>query len=122
MIILKKYKDLLKIIGKFFISLFIYLIIITIFAYFNIISYNVVSVLSFIFMILLFLISGFKTGKISEKKGFISGLFIGIVITFILLLLSLIFKSFPTLKSLLYFFILIISSVIGGMIGINKKN
>ncbi len=119
---MKKYKDLLKIIGKFFISLFIYLIIITIFAYFNIISYNVVSVLSFIFMILLFLISGFKTGKISEKKGFISGLFIGIVITFILLLLSLIFKSFPTLKSLLYFFILIISSVIGGMIGINKKN
>lgn len=118
---MKNYKNILMLLGKFMISLFIYLVIITLFAYFNIISYKTVSIISFIFTIILFIYSGFSLGKISTKRGYLSGLLIGSLNILVLLILSLILRSFPGLKSLLYFAILLLASTFGGMLGINKR-
>lgn len=118
---MKKYKIILKSLGWFLLSIIIYLLLITTFAHFNLISYKTVSVLSFIFMCILFLISGFKIGKKSEKRGYLSGLFIGVINILVILLLSLILRSIPSIKSLIYFATLILSSTLGGMFGINKK-
>lgn len=120
---MKKYKNILINIGYFFASLIVYLIFITTLAYFEIISYKTVSILSFIFMILLFMINGFTIGKKSKKRGYLSGLTIGIINILLILILALIFKSVPELKSLIYFVTLTLSSTLGGMFGINfKKN
>lgn len=118
---MKNYKNILILLGKFVASLFIYLIIVTLLAYFNLLSYKTVSILSFIFMIILFMYSGFRIGKVSEKRGYLSGLVIGLINILLILLLALILRSFPGLKSLIYFAILLLSSTLGGMFGINKK-
>lgn len=118
---MKKYKSILINIGVFLASIIIYLILITTLAYFNILSYKTISVLSFIFMCLLFVFNGFSIGKKSEKRGYISGLFIGIINIIIILVLALIMKSLPEFKSLIYFLILLLSSALGGMFGINFK-
>lgn len=118
---MKKYKNILILLGEFLSAIIIYLLIITLFATFNLISYKTVSILSLIFMILLFAFTGFKIGKRSEKRGYLSGLIIGLINIILILILALLFRSFPSLKSLIYFSILLLSSTLGGMFGINKK-
>lgn len=118
---MKKYKNILTSIGWFFGSLLIYLIIITTLAHFNLISYKTVSVLSFIFMCLLFMYNGFSLGKKSSKRGFLSGLMIGTINIILVLLLAIILRSIPGFKSLIYFAVLLLSSTLGGMFGINFK-
>lgn len=118
---MKKYKNILTSIGWFFGSLLIYLIIITTFAHFNLISYKTVSVLSFIFMCLLFMYNGFSLGKKSNKRGFLSGLMIGAINIILVLLIGIILRSIPGFKSLIYFAVLLLSSTLGGMFGINFK-
>ena len=118
---LNSYSNIFINIGYFLLSLLIYLIIITSLSYINIFNYKVTSTINFIFINLLFFIFGFKSGKRSEKKGFLSGLITGTVNTLTLLFLSMIFKCLPNSKTLLYFLILIISSVLGGILGINFK-
>ena len=118
---MKKYKNILTSIGWFFGSLLIYLIIITTLAHFNLISYKTVSVLSFIFMCLLFMYNGFSLGKKSIKRGFLSGLMIGTINIILVLLLAIILRSIPGFKSLIYFAVLLLSSTLGGMFGINFK-
>lgn len=115
------YSNIFINIGYFLLSLLIYLIIITSLSYINVFNYKVTSTISFIFINLLFCIFGFKSGKQSEKKGFLSGLITGAVNILALLFLSMIFKCLPSSKTLLYFLILIISSVLGGILGINFK-
>ena len=72
-----KLKKYIKPIIYFYASLLIYLIIITTLNYFNIISPKVVSLISFIMIILLFLGIGFMVALRSDKKGYINGLIIG---------------------------------------------
>lgn len=118
---MKKYKSILISVGWFFIALIVYLLFVTTLAHFNIITYKTVSVMSFIFMCLLFMFNGFKIGKRSQKRGYLSGLFIGGINIVLVLFLALIFRSLPQMKSLIYFATLLLSSTLGGMFGINFK-
>ncbi len=120
---MKDYKNILISISEFLVALLVYLLIVTTLAHFNVISYKTVSVMSFIYMCLLFMYNGFKLGKKSQKRGYLSGLFIGVVNIVLVLFLALIFRSMPEFKSLIYFATLLLSSTLGGMFGINfKKN
>lgn len=120
---MKKYKSILVSVCEFLVALLAYLLVITTLAHFDLISYKTVSVLSFIYMCLLFMFNGFKIGKKSQKRGYLSGLFIGSVNILLVLFLALIFRSMPQMKSLIYFATLLLSSTLGGMFGINfKKN
>ena len=118
---MKKYKSILRSVVTFFVSLIVYLFIITTFAHFNLFSYKTVSVISFVFVILLFIYSGFALGKKSQKRGYLSGLLIGAVNILLVLILALLLRCLPELKSLIYFMILLLSSTLGGMFGINFK-
>ena len=60
-------------------------------------------------------------GKKSQKKGFISGLILGIIFVVFLILISLFINSNWTLGSFIYYSILIITSMLGSILGINKK-
>ncbi len=119
---MKNYKNILKILYKFGLSLLVYLLVITLLAHINFLGYKIVSVLSLIYMCVMFLLSGIRAGKISDKKGYLSGGVIGGILIILMTILALIFRSKLSLSSLLYFLILLICSILGGMIGINKKN
>ena len=87
--------------------------------------YDIISNYSFSFLLLLsillcLLYNSFLLGKTSTKKGYIEGLKIGLLFTISFLIITLITSHF-NLKLLLYYFIIIITSILGSIIGINKK-
>lgn len=119
---MEKIKKYIKPLIYFYVSLLSYLIIITALNYFNVISYKSVSLISFIVVILLFMMVGFMVALRSNKKGYINGLIIGGFNIVLFLFLTFILGANPKLNVLIYFLILLLSSTIGGMFGINYKN
>lgn len=118
MINLKKYLKKLYIYFIFIGIIFISTIVLSLFNLFGI-SKSITNILSIIIMIITFIIMGFLKGKSSANKGYFQGLKIGSI--FILILFFISFFNF-SFKSLLYYLILLLSSVFGAMIGINKKS
>lgn len=105
----------------FYAILILFLLVATIFNYFNVISYKTLSTISFIFMILLFIFIGFFIAKKSERNGYFNGFIIGIINIVLLLILSLLMGENPKISIGIYFLILLLSSTIGGMFGINFR-
>jgi len=103
-------------------SILILTLFITILSYFNIMGDKVVSVFKIIIPIISLLIGGFYIGKRSTKKGFIEGLKLGLIFSIILVIFNYLGlgNSFKV-KYLLFYLILIITSILGSMIGINRK-
>ena len=66
-------------------------------------------------------ISCFYLGRNSLKKGYLQGALLGIILSLILFLFSLLFKNTYTASSLIYYIIIVISSMIGASLGIQKK-
>ena len=117
-----KKANILRNIAIFFLVMLVYLIIITTFNYFELISPKVISVISFIFITLLFMFSGFYLANKSESKGYLSGLIMGGINMGLLFIISIILQCDLKLNILLYFLILILASTMGGMFGINFNN
>lgn len=115
---MKKFSLIINNYVFFILSMFIYLVVISILSF---LSYKVSSIISYIFIIVLFFISGYKLGNKSNKKGYLSGLLVGISNIIFMFILGVILKLEFNLNILLYYFTLILSSVIGGCIGINRK-
>ena len=114
------FKNLLYFILYFFVSLLIGNVFISLFNNFNIINKNIFNIISFIFPLFLIIINSYLLGKKSNKKGFLEGLKFGGIITFTFLLITIITNNFSP-KVLIYYIILIISSVMSSTIGINNK-
>ena len=94
----------------------------TIFNYFNIISDNIMSIIKISIPVIAFLIGGFIMGKKSNKSGYIEGLKLGIIDSLLLIIFNFLAlnNSFKFIY-LLFYLILIVSSMLGSMIGINRK-
>lgn len=81
------------------------------------------QIISFILIIIYSLIIGIKNGLKVKEKAYIEGLKIGLLNISTLYLLSIITLNFTiTLKRLLYYLIIISISILGCIIGINKKD
>ncbi len=72
-------------------------------------------------IIIWFFFLGFKNGKISKSKGYLAGLKIGLIFIAILIIFNLIFLRNFKISLLIYYLLLLMSSVLGGMLGINRK-
>ena len=108
----------LYIIGTILISTFI----ITLLNYFNIISDKVISIFKILIPIVSLFIGGFYIGKRSNNKGYLEGLKLGLIFSIFLLIFNfLAFSNSFKLKYLLFYIIIITSSILGSMIGINKR-
>ena len=102
-----------------FIMLLIYLIIISIFSYYEIFNYKTVNIINYAFMIILVFILGFKYSKKLNKKGYINGFISSSILVIFFVLLSLIISK-VNITSLIYYLSLILSSITGGIISLIK--
>lgn len=113
-------KKILNSLLTFFIIIISGTLVITIFNYFNILGSNIISIMRLILPVIAMFISSYKLGKVSDKKGYLEGLkFGGIVILIFTILVILLDKL--ELRSLIYYLILLLTSVMSSMIGINRK-
>lgn len=119
---MKKLKYYLKYLIVSLISIFLSLLLISTLYYFNIISNNLINYLRPLVILLNIFISSYIIGKKADKNGYLEGLKYGGLLLGVFLLLSIFFfKDFFQLRFILYDFILLITSVFGSMLGINKK-
>lgn len=113
-------KKILNSILTFFIIILVGTLIITLINYFSLLPSNIISILKLILPITTIFISSYKLGKQSEKKGYIEGLKLGIIIITIFIILTLLLDKL-SVKSSLYYLILLLTSTLSSMIGINRK-
>lgn len=112
--------------GEAFLLVFIFLgffsMLLTLLGYFNITSSKITEYLIlFLTMISLF-IGGFFLGKKCGQKGWLEGIKIGSMVIFLFFLISYLgFDQGLNVKVCIYYLILLVSSILGSMIGINKK-
>lgn len=103
-------------------SFFILTFFITFLHYFNIIHYKTVSIFKILIPTVCFFIGGFLLGKKSSKKGWLEGIKFGsIFLVFLFLLNYLGFQKSFEIKDLIFYLILMIASIFGSVIGINRK-
>ena len=120
---MKNIKTYLKYLVISLISILVGLLIISTLYYFDILSNNIVSYIRVIYMMLVIFIISFILGKNTDKNGYLAGIKFGLmnIITFLIFGL-LFFKNGLQLRLILYDFILLFISILGSMIGINKKS
>ena len=118
---MNKHKDILINMAYFISALLLYLMIVTLFASINVLNYKSVSVISFIYTIILFMIMGFRLARKLDKRGYLSGFLMGTINIVLMFLISILFNTPLDFKILTYYLVLILSSIFGGMLGINFK-
>ncbi len=120
MLIIRRYlKPFLFILG----GILLLTLLMTILSFFNIIGGKIVSVIKLIIPIFSTLIGGLLVGKRSISKGWLSGIKLGLVFILILILFDFLGLGHKfKITDFIYYLILIISSSLGGMIGINLTN
>lgn len=104
------------------IPLAIILIIPLFLAILNMFGVRTYDVVLLIIMIVTSLITGFLSGRKTEKNGYLNGIILGVILSLIMFILSLIFKNKYQIDTLIYYLIIIASSTIGSMIGIQKNS
>ena len=119
---IKLLKNYLKSFIYIFISIIIFTFIITLLEYFNILNGNALNIMELIMMVITFFVVSFFLAKNSSSKGYQKGLILSIIYVFISIIFAyLIFRFSIKVKDFIYFLIIIASSTLGGMIGINKS-
>ena len=95
--------------------------IFTLLNYIGILNNTAINIIKIIIPILSMLIGGFVIGKKTGKKGWLEGLKLSLIFLIILTLFNYLgLKSNLSLKVFIYYLILIISTIFGSIIGVNK--
>lgn len=104
------------------ISVFIFSFILSTLNYFDIIGTGIMNVFQLITMVISMLIGGVYIGKNSSNKGYLQGLKIGGITLAILFLLNYLgFGNGLSVGIILFYLIVLVSIVIGSVIGINRN-
>lgn len=113
-------KKFLKCYAYLFGQIIIYTLIISLINYFTKINMNLIKI---IIPIISLLLSSIILGKNSNNKAYLEGIKFSIIyIIFIIIFSYLIIKIPFKIKKLLFYSILILTSMLGSMFGINLKN
>jgi len=118
----------MKYLKSFGISFFIGILLIivltfltTLLNYFDIISSKTMSIIKIIIPLFCLFVSGFYLGKKANKRGFVEGIKIALFFIVFLIIINLILKQNFNVKDLIYYLLILISSIFGSMVGINRK-
>jgi len=116
------YMKYLKALIYIFIPILALNLIISLLHYFNVLGNGIIDYLTLFIAAISMLIGGIYIGSKTTKKGWLEGLKIGLIVIIIFFIIGyLAFDEGVIIKTLIYYFILLISSVLGSMIGINKR-
>lgn len=97
-------------------------LLITLLHYINWIGSKTLSILEIIIPLLSLFIGGFVIGKNSKQKGWLEGLKLGGIFLIILILFQYLGLHIHfSIKTILFYSLLLISCVFGSMLGINKN-
>ena len=97
-------------------------LIISTFYYFNLISDKLNTIFLYLVSITAMFSGAFLLGKQTKEKGYLSGIIYYFAWLVIMIILSLVFiKASFSVSMLIYFIVLLISSILGSSIGINYK-
>lgn len=103
-------------------TILILTLIVTIFNYFNIINFKIIKVLKIIIPLIATFIGGFIIGVRSDENGWLAGIKYGLIFLVLLLLFNVLALRYKIqLKDFIYYLILLLSTTVGSMIGINTK-
>lgn len=84
---------------------------------------GITAVILLIGNIILFFVLSFINATKTPKRGFLEGLIVGATFILVMFFIKLILLSNSfKISTLIYYAILLISSILGGMFGINKKS
>jgi len=84
---------------------------------------GITTIILLISNIILFFILSFCNAFKMQKKGFLEGIILGLIFIVLMILIKVILFSFSfKLSTLIYYSIIFISAVLGGMFGVNKKS
>lgn len=113
---------------KYIISIAISIGLILIFAlflnilnYFDILNKNLYKGILVLFLVISIASGSYNLGYNSKEKGYLNGIYFGIAISTLFIILSVLFKENVTISSFIYYLIIVITSTIGSTIGINKR-
>ncbi len=116
-----KFLEYLKYLGLFFLFILIITIIISLINLTNI-NTNLISKIGIILSALSFFIISAKASNDFNEKGYLLGLKLGLIMIIILVITNLIiFHSSFKIDCLIYYIILLASSILGGSFGKNIK-
>ncbi len=119
---MEKIFSYLKNISYFGIAIIILSFISTLLNFFTSVSISFINTFNTLSLLLIYFVLCFKQGKLSSSKGWWCGLKNSLILTFTLLLISLIFFTKDIkLSTFLYYGILILGGMFGSIVGINKK-
>ena len=113
-------KNIITSLLYFFLIIIISTIFLTIFNYFNILNDKLIAILKLLIPIISILISSFILGKKTNKKGYIEGLKLGLIVISIFTAITLLLKEL-SIKSIIYHIIILLTSILGSMLGINNN-
>jgi len=88
---------------------------------FNLLKLKTNRIMIIIIGAILMFILGIVMGRKSISKGYLNGLLLSVISILILLIVSLIFRFPLNINTLIYYIILILATIVGSMLGINKK-
>ena len=98
------------------------LLVLTPLNYFDIFNNSITTIIKIIIPIIAFFTGGLLIGKKSQKKGWLEGLKLSSIVIILFILINYIgFNESFKLKSLIFYITLIISGILGSVVGINKK-
>lgn len=106
--------------GYFFILLLVSTLLLTIIDYFSLFNIKIIKVLRILIPILSLAIISYILGKSASKKGYIEGIKLGSIVILIFTIFILLFDKYQV-KTLLFDLILLLTSMLSSMIGINQK-
>ena len=95
-------------------------ILITVFNYFGVLNGLVFRIIMLLIPLIGIFVGGFMIGVSSNRKGYIEGLKYGLIWFILLIIVNLITKNFD-IFNVIYYFCLVIISMISGVLGINKR-
>lgn len=91
--------------------------------YFKLLSSNTLAIFKIIIPIFSLLLGGFIIGRKSEKKGWLEGVKLGFIFLILLILFNILGLGYKIeVKNIIYYLIIMISCILGSMIGINLSN
>lgn len=119
---MKYLKNIIFSLGIVLATIFVFSFMLTLLSYLNIISNSLTTIFKMLIPIISVLASSIVMGINSTKKGWLEGLKLGILICILLFTFNILgLNNKFKIGQLLFYGILIFTSIVGSMIGITRK-